>query len=387
MSIPMAYPGEARTFKDPLTGRPVRQLTTDENSWSHHFYFTENSFTRGREEIYFISDRDTPGAANVLWMDLPSGEMRRITAIEAPARISGHTKDPDSTRLLYWHDRTAMIMDLQTREAIPLYTVPEGFAPARLSLSCDKRTVAIQINEDIGVEHGINYAGFAEKMYGVKRSVILTAPAGGGEKARVLLRDTAEGGHLQFSPTDPNLLMFCHEGPWHLIHQRIYLLDAGSGEVWPCFRQGPEDSVGHEFFTQDGQIFFDNRGPGHDGTITSSRTQAVAQEAAETDFIPYVGVADRRGVMVRKYPMPFYLNHYHANRDCTRLVGDGVDDLFLIDLRQSAPSLTPLCRHSTSWHGQHTHCHPTYAWDDRHILYASDASRGPVQVYLLNMAI
>ena len=24
-------------------------------------------------------------------------------------------------------------------------------------------------------------------------------------------------GHIQFSPTDPNLLMFCHEGPWHKV--------------------------------------------------------------------------------------------------------------------------------------------------------------------------
>ena len=23
--------------------------------------------------------------------------------------------------------------------------------------------------------------------------------------------------HLQFSPTDPTLLMFCHEGPWHKV--------------------------------------------------------------------------------------------------------------------------------------------------------------------------
>ena len=23
--------------------------------------------------------------------------------------------------------------------------------------------------------------------------------------------------HLQFSPTDPTVLMFCHEGPWHKV--------------------------------------------------------------------------------------------------------------------------------------------------------------------------
>jgi len=30
-------------------------------------------------------------------------------------------------------------------------------------------------------------------------------------------------GHLQFSPTDPHLLMFCHEGPWHKV-DRIWTI-------------------------------------------------------------------------------------------------------------------------------------------------------------------
>ena len=28
--------------------------------------------------------------------------------------------------------------------------------------------------------------------------------------------------HLQFSPTDPTLLMFCHEGPWHEVPYMDY---------------------------------------------------------------------------------------------------------------------------------------------------------------------
>ena len=29
--------------------------------------------------------------------------------------------------------------------------------------------------------------------------------------------------HLEFSPTDPTLLMFCHEGPWHKV-DRIWTI-------------------------------------------------------------------------------------------------------------------------------------------------------------------
>lgn len=383
MTPKTTYPSEMRTFTDPLTGRAIRQLTSDPGHDSVHLYFTENSFLRGGSGIIFQSDRDTPGCANAFRMDLPSGQIHRITAFITPGTMYALTKTPDGSKLLFWRERDVVLMDVATGSMQALYTLPEGFARGRLSLSCDGKTVAIQSNEDVRVEHGINYAGFAEKMYRVKRSRILTVPSDGSEEARVVVRDTAEGGHLQFSPVNPHLAMFCHEGPWHIVQQRIYLLDIRTGELWPCFRQEAKDSVGHEFFTRDGLVFFDNRGPGHDGTITSSREQAVAQALAEpSGFIPYVGVADESGAVLRTYPLPYYFNHYHANPEATLLVADGVDDLSLIRLDTPEPELLPLCHHGTSWHGQHTHCHPTFSWDGKQILYASDSS-GKVQLYLV----
>lgn len=382
MTLPAYYPGEKRTFQDHLTGRTVWQLTTNPDVECVHFYFTENSFVRGENAIYFLCDRDTPGVLNIFHMDLSTGDMTRTTHATDKNAIAAPTKNADGTRLLFWQGRDVVLLDTQTKSQRVLYTLEDGYVRTRLSLSCDGKTVAIQMNEDVELDHGINYAGFAEKMYRVKRSRILIVPSDGSAPARILFRDTAEGGHLQFSPTNPNLLMFCHEGPWHIVQQRIFLLDTRTGEIWPCFRQGAQDSVGHEFFTQDGLIFFDNRGPGHDGTITSSRTQAVAQETHDGTFIPYVGVADESGHVLRAYPLPHYFNHYHADNG-HRLVADGVDDLFLIDLSADPPSLSPLCHHGTSWHGQHTHCHPTFDWDGKRVLFASDCGGKKVQLFLI----
>ena len=66
--------------------------------------------------------------------------------------------------------------------------------------------------------------------------------------------------------------MFCHEGPWNLVQQRIWILDIAAGDAIPCYRQQQDDSIGHEFWTRDGLIFFDDRMAGHDGTITVSKT-------------------------------------------------------------------------------------------------------------------
>jgi len=380
--LPQTYPSETRTFTDPLTGRQITQFTNSPENDNVHLYFTENAFTRGGKEIFFTSDRDTPGMDNVFTVNRETGTITRVTDYTDQG-VAQLTKDPESTVLLYNHGRDVVLHSLMTGEVQTLYTFPVEFRPGRLSLNCDHTMVGILMNEDVHVEHGINYAGFEEKMYKVKRSRIAFVQLKDGRPQTPFIgvRDTCELGHLQFSPTDRNLCMYCHEGPWHLVMQRIFLVDTDTWEVIPCFRQNKEDSVGHEFWLRDGRIFFDNRGPGHDGTITSHRTQAVAKESAESGFIPYVGLTDKTGVLIEKTLLPHYCNHYHCGSDSTILVGDEVDDLVRIALSQDGPHISKICRHGTSWYGQKSHCHPTVSWEDDTILYASDAD-GKVQLYL-----
>jgi oligogalacturonide lyase len=235
----------------------------------------------------------------------------------------------------------------------------------------------------VEVPRGPNYTGFKERYYLVKDGRITLAYLDGSGWFDVL-RDTHQVGHFQFCPHDSTLATYCHEGPWHLVTQRVWFLDFISRQARPCFRQTEQDSIGHEFWTQDGYVFFDNRGPGHDGTITSDRTQAVATDVAvkHGDMIPFVGLVDRHGNLVRRIDMPYYCNHYHANPDNTLLVGDDVDELVLIDIAGEQASLSVLCRHETSWHTQSSHCHPTWSWDGSRILYASDRG-GRVNLYML----
>ena len=126
---------------------------------------------------------------------------------------------------------------------------------------------------------------------------------------RQVWRDTNWLSHFQFSPDNPSIAMFCHEGPWNCVNQRIWLINMDNGDVWPCFRQGEDDCVGHEFWTGDGMIVFDNRGAGHDGTISSDRTQ-VFTPPSSGGRQPYFGIADKTGQVQRTVPMPFYCNHY-----------------------------------------------------------------------------
>lgn len=375
---------EMQGFTDPMTGRAVVRLTGDSGSNNVHFYFTENSFVPGDREIYFISDRETAPVYNVFHMDLVTGEMRRLTRHLPPERTGFFTKNPSGSLVLYNAGQRVMMLDTEAQEARCLYTVPEGWRCGRISLNCRETQVGVLLNEDVGWEHGKNYAGFADAFHRIKRSLLMLIDLASGE-ARVLHRGTCQMGHLQFSPVDPNLAMFCHEGPWNLVNQRIWLIRTDSGEIFPCFRQGPDDCVGHEFWTRDGLIFFDNRRAGHDGTITSHRTQAVVAEPPPSEGQePYIGLADAAGQVVMTWPLRQYCNHYHCDTAKGLLVGDEADDLVLIDITGSAPAISRLAHHGTSWYGQETHCHPTFGWDDRRILYASDQS-GKVQLYLIDL--
>ncbi len=62
--------------------------------------------------------------------------------------------------------------------------------------------------------------------------------------------------HVQFSPSDPNLMMFCHEGPWHKL-DRIWTIPVNAAGAAPRLmhkRTMEMEIAGHEFFGHDGKV-------------------------------------------------------------------------------------------------------------------------------------
>jgi oligogalacturonide lyase len=69
-------------------------------------------------------------------------------------------------------------------------------------------------------------------------------------------------GHLQFSPTDPNLIMFCHEGTWHEVDRIWTIRTDGTGLKKIHTRTMNMEIAGHEFFSADGRmIWYDLQTP------------------------------------------------------------------------------------------------------------------------------
>jgi oligogalacturonide lyase len=384
--IGQKWESEIKILNDKKTGRKIKKLTSSfENV---HFYFTENSFDNNNNEIYFYSTRGSNTSEklvyNIIKMKLNTGEMTQLTEESEPILNQNITKTPDSGLFAYiTGEKKVKIYNSKTGENYIIYQEKGNYILTNPSISPDKKYIGFCRNEDFKIIRGENYSGFKDMYYKTKDGRITLVYLDGSGYFDVY-RDTHWVNHFQFSPVDSALGMFCHEGPWNLVTQRIWLIDFVSRQVRPCFRQKEEDSVGHEFFTREGLIFFDNRGPGHDGTITSDRTQAIltGTDIKHNSMVPYVGVIDSNDKIIKRIDMPYYCNHYHANPDNTRLVGDDIDDIVMIDISKETAKHEVLCAHNTSWRTYEAHCHPTWSWDGKKILYLSDED-GNKNLYLI----
>ena len=68
--------------------------------------------------------------------------------------------------------------------------------------------------------------------------------------------------HVQCSPTDPQLVLFCHEGLWHEV-DRVWTIRMGQDDAKLMHRrQQKYEIAGHEFFSRDGQwVWYDLQTP------------------------------------------------------------------------------------------------------------------------------
>ena len=81
-------------------------------------------------------------------------------------------------------------------------------------------------------------------------------------ETKILHRATDWLNHLEFSPTDPTLLMFCHEGPWHKV-DRIWTIRTDGSHITKVHTRTMEMEIfGHEFWSHDGKtIWYDLQTP------------------------------------------------------------------------------------------------------------------------------
>jgi oligogalacturonide lyase len=145
-----------------------------------------------------------------------------------------------------------------------------------------------------------------DKIFEAKRPQLLYTIEIATGKTNIFYRCEAWLNHLQFSPVDPGLLMFCHEGPWHKL-DRIWTIRTDGAASRLIHKRGvPMEIAGHEFWGPDGRtLWFDLQVPRGEQFFLAGANLDTGEE------IRYRIERDQWSV------------HYNLSRDRNLFAGDG----------------------------------------------------------------
>ena len=259
---------------DKDTGHRIVRLTREPGSAS--FYFNVNAYTPdGNEMIY-----TTPEGISVL--NLKTLATRSVVSGKVRAIVVGHKTqsvfyikpeenalyatnvDSGTTRILGKVPPHGSISTVNADETLAAGTYDEVSAPDK-QYGNQSQGKAEQLH---ALDQPANKGEMMVRRLAARIPLVIFTMNLSTGKINPLLRSTDWIGHMLFSPADPTLLMYCHEGPWQavdriwtihtdgthnqLMHQRHMAMEIAGHEFWGW--QG--DTVYYDLQTPKGQDFF-----------------------------------------------------------------------------------------------------------------------------------
>ncbi|HSV26476.1 MAG TPA: oligogalacturonate lyase family protein, partial [Sedimentisphaerales bacterium] len=254
MGIGQSFPSERSSYNDPVSRTNIEQLT----NWrchNYHIYFTNNGFWDNGRRVLFGSHRNN--ASNLFSLDLAGGEMTQLTDYVPGTKVSFQNAflNPKRDEVYYNCMGELVALDLRSLKRRVLFCKPSGYGLGNHSVTADGSTVCVSVGQDLSdkirMDLGNGYIGFHEYHAAKPHCMIVGVPVDGGRE-RVIFEDRCWLGHINTSPVLADILTFCHEGPWHKVDQRMWLLNIAAGRATKLRPQVPGESMGHEYWFADG---------------------------------------------------------------------------------------------------------------------------------------
>jgi len=250
-----------RTWVDPDTGHRIVRLTNEPGSAS--LYFNQNGYTAdGKSMVY-----TTPDGISVL--NLETHAAKSVVKGKVRIIVTGRK----TQNVYYIKEGAVFSTDVDsgaTREIAKL--LPRG---SIATVNADETLLAGTYIEGNGQDYNQNRPQQPQtleqplsKGQMMEQRLAAHLPMGlfivevkTGE-VKTIHRSTDWLNHLEFSPTDPTLLMFCHEGPWHKV-DRIWTMRTDGTHITKIHnRTMAMEIFGHEFWSIDGKtIWYDLQTP------------------------------------------------------------------------------------------------------------------------------
>jgi len=368
MQIDSIWPSELIISTDPVSGATVRQLT-DYRAHSNHSYFTYQCWYDQGRRLVIASDRGN--RVNLYGVELSSGAMTQLTDWDPAKTANRHclSKNPLREEIYYFYDNAVTALNLTTLTARPLLECPPGYTGNLADATADGRYVCTGFCEDLSSRFQVDllngYIGFNEIWEAMPHSTVWKIPVDGGD-AQLVYEEQYWLGHFNASPRLPNIITFCHEGPWHKVDNRIWGLDITTGNAWKIRPTAPGECVGHEYWMADGEHIGYHGGNANGGLFGSIRYDNTDQIEALFSGHSW---------------------HFHSHM-LDLVVGDGdIENPYLLAWRFrdgvfQGPKV--LAWHRGSFHTQALHVHPCVHANGTKVLYTADA-QGYGQVFIVDV--
>jgi oligogalacturonide lyase len=220
------------------------------------FYFHNDPFI-GNKMVFYHTDSNN--GKQIYTVDLSTLKTEPIT--RSPLPMNGEIAARKGRNVYYQIADTVFLTNVDTRRTRRIFVFPSDFRGAITTLNADETLLAGAHSGDEAKEILKNHpekADFFNRIYDAHiPHTLFTIDIRTGQLKKIH-RENTWLGHVQFSPTDPSILMFCHEGPWQKV-DRIWLIDTRSGATRLMHKRTVDNEIaGHEFFSPDGRtIWFD----------------------------------------------------------------------------------------------------------------------------------
>lgn len=244
-----------KSWIDPDTGHRVVRLTDEPGSAS--LYFHQNAYTPdGMKMVY-----TTPAGISVV--DLQT--RRSHPVVKGGVRIAVVGRKTGD--VYYTKDEQVYATSVDSGITREIGKLP--YHGSISTVNADERLLAgtyveggANDQEARPLEQPRNKGQMMEERLAARLPMVLfTMDAKTGE-IKAILKSNDWLNHLQFSPADPQLLMFCHEGPWHQV-DRIWIIRSDGSQLRKIHTRMMEMEIfGHEFWSADGKsIWYDLQTP------------------------------------------------------------------------------------------------------------------------------
>ena len=336
-------------------------------------YYTDPCWVPGTENRSFVFTSDRENQSNLFRYDLDTGLLTQITDLQGGGRPGGCISAANNALYFSWHG-AIYELNLETLEERVLWeeTAKRGEPSmpirGRANPTADGKYVCVMLMEDQPEDKpaiSFSYSRFREFFHLKPLSQIARIEVATG-KMEVIHEDRRYMGHVNTSPALPDILTYCHEGPWNWIDQRMWGLNVLTGETWKVRPQEGDYSIGHEYWFADGiHIGYHGRPRDESGRHVFGHIRWDNEEWVEDHF-------------------PFHSTHFHS-LDETLIVGDGTPAFVFTSESEARPYIQLfkwdgeryvgpkiLSYHRSTFNNQHAHCHPRFTPDGKAVLYTSD---------------